>query len=146
MNKIWPWVGIPFGIGVLLLLMVVWTSGSSGDRSKNIDKKIGRGPAAKLGDTVTIRFILATEDGTFDSGKQGPPEKLVLEKNNRGKSEVDNRMNDFFVDGIIGMKEGGVRRLVFSLEAIAGKKVQLPPGQQDAERSVEIELLKVESH
>ncbi len=132
MSKIWPWVGIPLGIGVLLLLLVFWTSEGAGDRSgKNNDVKIGSGRMAKLGDKVAVHFTISLQNKVVaDTREQGVPEQLVLEKK-RGTTDRKDRMYNLMVDKIVGMKEGGLRRFAASPEANAG--------------IIEIELLKVES-
>lgn len=78
------------------------------------DKKLGKGPAAKNGNTVAMRYIGKLEDGkVFDSNKKGKPFTFKL-----GKGEVIKGWDI----GIAGMAAGGERRITIPSHLAYGKK------------------------
>ncbi|KAH8704888.1 hypothetical protein BGW36DRAFT_331872 [Talaromyces proteolyticus] len=78
------------------------------------DKKLGKGPAAKNGNTVAMRYIGKFEDGkVFDSNKKGKPFSFKI-----GKGEVIKGWDI----GIAGMAAGGERRIVIPPHLGYGKK------------------------
>lgn len=76
------------------------------------DRKIGCGPKAQLGDTISVRYIVMRLDGrAFDpklevSNTEGEPYKFVL--------GVDKVKNDWGMC-VVGMAVNGVRRIVIPL-------------------------------
>ena len=99
---------------------------------KVTDTKVGEGPGAKRGDTLTMQYIGRLKDGkTFD--KTLEPFTFILKEGIFIKG---------FEQGLVGMRAGGVRQLVIPPELGYGKDGvgDIPPG---AELQFEIELLKV---
>jgi peptidylprolyl isomerase len=102
---------------------------------KYIDKVIGSGRAAKVGDVVSVHYTGTFEDGTvFDSSrKRDEPYRIVL-----GKSNVIAGWHE----GIAGMKEGGKRNLIIPPDLAYGKQGRdgIPP---NATLRFEIEVVKI---
>ena len=104
-----------------------WVKTTSG--LKYLDLKVGDGKQAKLGDIVTVHFTATLKDGTkvestFDKGKA---EVFTL---GNGRPEGCN-------EGIMGMREGGKRKLIipFGFGAVPS----------NVELHFEIELRRVDS-
>jgi FKBP-type peptidyl-prolyl cis-trans isomerase len=96
------------------------------------DDKVGTGPGAKRGDTLTVNYIGRLKDGkTFD--KTTEPITFTLKEGVFIKG---------FEQGLVGMKAGGVRALVVPPVLAYGKEGvgDIPPG---AELHFEIELVKI---
>ncbi|KAF8638029.1 hypothetical protein AX16_010661 [Volvariella volvacea WC 439] len=71
---------------------------------KITDHKVGTGPAAKKGNTISVRYIGKLPNGkVFDSNTKGKPFRFKL-----GKNEVIKGWDE----GIVGMQVGGERVLV----------------------------------
>ncbi|KAL9611661.1 MAG: hypothetical protein Q9167_003690 [Letrouitia subvulpina] len=67
------------------------------------DRKLGKGPACKKGDTVGLRYIGKLQDGkVFDANKKGVPYRFKL-----GAGEVIKGWDI----GVVGMSVGGERRV-----------------------------------
>lgn len=99
------------------------------------DLKEGTGPAAKKGDRVTVHYTGKLLNGKkFDSSKdRGQPFDLTL-----GAGEVIPGWDA----GLVGMKKGGVRRLIIP-PAIAYGASGKPPIGPNQVLDFEIELLKI---
>lgn len=102
-----------------------------------VDIKMGKGPEAVDGKRVTVHYTGTLENGTkFDSSKdRGTPFPFIL-----GSGMVITGWEK----GLLGMKEGGVRKLVIPPSLAYGEKSVggvIPP---NSTLVFEIELLKVE--
>lgn len=109
-----------------------WADGPGG--MKVWDSTVGTGPAAKHLDTVQIHYTGWTKDGKiFDSSVQrGSPATFPLGRLIKGWQE-----------GIPGMKEGGVRRLLIPYAwayGINGSPPRIPP---KADLVFEVKLISV---
>lgn len=93
------------------------------------------GEVARVGDTIQVRYTGMLEDGTvFDSTGDGEPAKFLL--------SVD-QLIEGWVQGIPGMREGEVRKLIIPPElgyGELGSGDRIPP---DATLTFEIELVEV---
>ncbi|MSU78057.1 MAG: FKBP-type peptidyl-prolyl cis-trans isomerase [Gemmataceae bacterium] len=103
---------------------------------KYIDLKVGDGTAATPGDTVTVHYTGILKDGKkFDSSLDRDEPftfKLGARKVIKGWDE-----------GVAGMKEGGVRKLIIPHElayGIGGSHPKIPPR---AELTFDVELISV---
>jgi FKBP-type peptidyl-prolyl cis-trans isomerase len=97
---------------------------------------LGNGPEAKMGDLVSIDYTGTLTDGTvFDSSRpKGKPFQFRLGANQVIKG---------FERGIVGMKQGGVRRLTIPPDLGYGKKGMPPVIPPNATLVFEIELVSV---
>ena len=100
------------------------------------DLIIGTGPAAKIGDTVSVHYTGTLLDGTkFDSSRdRGEPFTFTI-----GVSSVIQGWHD----GLIGMQVGGVRKLTIPPELGYGNQAVggvIPP---NSTLVFEIELLQI---
>ncbi|GAD93617.1 FK506-binding protein 1A [Paecilomyces variotii No. 5] len=114
------------------------TTGSLGVKEvggvKIDDKKLGKGPAAKAGNTVAMRYIGKLEDGkVFDSNKKGKPFTFKL-----GKGEVIKGWDI----GIAGMAAGGERRIAIPPHLAYGKKA-LPGIPANSKLIFDVKLLEI---
>ena len=100
------------------------------------DVKVGSGPAVKAGDTVSVHYVGKLADGkTFDSSKgRGPPFELSV-----GRGMV---IKGWDV-GLVGMKVGGIRRLVIPPDEAYGKKGAPPVIPPNATLHFEVELIRI---
>jgi FKBP-type peptidyl-prolyl cis-trans isomerase len=103
-----------------------------------IDIKTGTGPAVTTGDTVEVHYVGRLEDGkTFDSSKtRGQPFAFAV-----GRGRVIKGWDA----GLVGMRAGGVRRLIIPPEEGYGEKGAgsvIPP---NAKLIFEIELVRIQS-
>lgn len=98
------------------------------------DKKLGKGPVAKSGNTVSLRYIGKLEDGkVFDANKKGKPFTFKI-----GKGEVIKGWDI----GITGMAAGGERRIIIPSHLAYGKKAH--PGIPANSRLVfDVKLLEI---
>jgi peptidylprolyl isomerase len=103
---------------------------------KYVDKKVGTGKEAKKGDRVSVDYAGYFKDGTvFDSSmNHGKPYQLTL-----GAGMVIKGWDE----GIVGMKEGGKRKLIIPYELAYGEMGGrgIPPR---SELTFDLELVKVE--
>ncbi|KAJ5155160.1 FK506-binding protein 4 [Penicillium capsulatum] len=98
------------------------------------DKKLGKGAAAKSGNTVAMRYIGKLEDGkVFDSNKKGKPFSFKL-----GKGEVIKGWDI----GVAGMAPGGERRITIPANLAYGKKA-LPGIPANSKLIFDIKLLEI---
>ncbi|KAJ5168883.1 FK506-binding protein 4 [Penicillium canariense] len=98
------------------------------------DKKLGKGVAAKSGNTVAMRYIGKLEDGkVFDSNKKGKPFSFKL-----GKGEVIKGWDI----GIAGMAPGGERRITIPSHLAYGKKA-LPGIPANSKLIFDVKLLEI---
>ncbi|KAJ5387619.1 hypothetical protein N7509_010160 [Penicillium cosmopolitanum] len=98
------------------------------------DKKLGKGVAAKSGNTVAMRYIGKLEDGkVFDSNKKGKPFSFKL-----GKGEVIKGWDI----GVAGMAPGGERRITIPPQLAYGKKA-LPGIPGNSKLIFDVKLLEI---
>jgi peptidylprolyl isomerase len=102
------------------------------------DLKEGKGDAVKKGDTVEVHYTgwLAKDGKKFDSSHD---RKKTFEVKNVGSAKVIQGWNE----GLIGIKEGGKRKLIIPAKLAYGSKGAgdvIPP---DADIVFDIEVIKV---
>jgi peptidylprolyl isomerase/FKBP-type peptidyl-prolyl cis-trans isomerase FkpA len=100
------------------------------------DVKVGTGPAAKAGDTVSVHYVGTLTDGRkFDSSRdRGQPFSFAL-----GQGRV---IRGWDV-GVAGMQQGGIRKLTIPPEEGYGSRgagSAIPP---NATLLFEVELLRI---
>jgi FKBP-type peptidyl-prolyl cis-trans isomerase len=100
------------------------------------DLKVGKGPAAKKGDKVSVHYTGRLLDGTkFDSSlDRKEPFDFTI-----GEGGVIKGWDE----GVPGMKKGGKRKLVIPSEMAYGKRGSPPKIPADAPLEFEIELLEI---
>ncbi|KAJ5700915.1 hypothetical protein N7493_011961 [Penicillium malachiteum] len=98
------------------------------------DKKLGKGVAAKSGNTVAMRYIGKLENGkVFDSNKKGKPFTFKL-----GRGEVIKGWDI----GVAGMAPGAERRITIPPQLAYGKKA-LPGIPANSKLIFDIKLLEI---
>ncbi|MCJ1425156.1 peptidylprolyl isomerase fpr4 [Sticta canariensis] len=98
------------------------------------DKKLGKGPAAKKGNKVGMRYIGKLKDGkVFDANKKGSPFTFTL-----GIGEVIKGWDI----GVIGMSVGGERRITVPSSLAYGGK-SLPGIPPNSELTFDVKLLEI---
>ena len=100
------------------------------------DSKVGTGPEAKAGDTVSVHYVGTLQDGTkFDSSRdRGKPFSFAL-----GRGQVISGWDN----GVAGMQVGGVRKLTIPPEEGYGSRGAggaIPP---NATLIFEVELIGI---
>jgi peptidylprolyl isomerase len=100
------------------------------------DKKVGKGTAAKTGDTVKVHYTGTLLDGTkFDSSRdRNEPFEFKL-----GAGMVIKGWDE----GVVGMKPGGQRKLTIPADMAYGKRGSPPVIPPDAPLAFDIELLEI---
>lgn len=111
------------------------------NKTKFLELKEGQGRSPKIGDKVTVKTKVMTEDGTVleDTFKSNTPISFVLYDISDDKLQVIKGL----ADGIMTMKEGGLRKLWISPEMGFGSRSQktIPA---NSTLIVTVELLKIE--
>ncbi|KAJ5272674.1 FK506-binding protein 4 [Penicillium angulare] len=98
------------------------------------DKKLGKGVAAKSGNTIAMRYIGKLENGkVFDSNKKGKPFTFKL-----GRGEVIKGWDI----GVAGMTPGGERRITIPPQLAYGKKA-LPGIPANSKLIFDVKLLEI---
>jgi len=102
------------------------------------DVKVGTGVEAAVGDNITVHYVGTLVDGTvFDSSRErGEPITFGL---------IEGQLIQGWIDGIPGMKEGGLRKLIIPGELAYGANP--PPGSPFGANETlyfEVELIKAE--
>jgi len=115
------------------------TTGTSVTELQIIDETVGTGAAAEAGDTVTVSYVGTLTDGTvFDASANRGDEGFTF---TLGAGQVIQGWDQ----GLLGMKEGGKRRLVIPA-ALAYGEQEVGGGIIPANSTLifEVELLKVQ--
>lgn len=100
------------------------------------DVAVGKGPAAKAGDPVTVNYKGWLDDGTvFDSSFRPGREPFTF---NLGRGEVIKGWDE----GVQGMKAGGIRELIIPPDLGYGSEDQgaIPP---NSTLNFRVELIKI---
>ncbi len=135
-----PWLSV-FGVLVLAALTLSSCAPDDGVRTnpsglKYEDLETGEGAQAAVGDTVQVHYIGWLEDGTkFDSSHD--------RNQTFGFTIGRGQVIKGWEEGIVGMKEGGIRQLIIPPELAygsAGAGNVIPP---DATLTFEVQLLKI---
>lgn len=103
-----------------------------------LDEIVGTGVAAEAGDEITVNYVGALTNGqVFDaSANQGPGGfKFTL-----GVGQVIQGWDQ----GLVGMKEGGKRKLIIPASLAYGDQSPAPSIPPNSTLVFEVELLKVE--
>jgi FKBP-type peptidyl-prolyl cis-trans isomerase FkpA len=100
------------------------------------DLSCGRGTSAARGDTVTVDYVGSLRDGTVVDSSRGRREPFTFPL---GAGQVIAGWEE----GVPGMREGGVRRLVVPAELAFGASGVLDTVPAGATLVFEIELLEV---
>lgn len=109
---------------------------------KYLDTRIGRGNAPKIGNKVTLKHRISDEKGNVieDSFKEGGfPLVFTIHSINSDKLEIIPGLQE----GIMSMKEGGIRKLWITSETGFGSKARRAFSDESV-MLIEIELVKVE--
>lgn len=108
---------------------------SSGNPLIVQDKEVGTGTEAKVGDTITVHYTGTLMDGTkFDSS---------LDRNEAFTFTLGaGQVIPGWDQGLVGMKEGGVRTLFIAPELAYGSQA-VGPIPANSALSFEVQLLKV---
>lgn len=109
---------------------------SGAAKLQKTDLKVGTGKAAKTGDNVTVHYRGTLTNGTkFDASyDRGEPFSFPL-----GGGQVIQGWDE----GVVGMKEGGKRKLVIPSDMAYGDDGRPPVIPPKATLVFEVELLKV---
>lgn len=101
------------------------------------DTRVGNGPAAAIGSTITLHYEGRLADGS------------VYDSSHARAQPVTFRLGDAAVmkgwdEGLVGMREGGVRKLTVPPHLAYGERGVPPVIPRNATLTFEIELLRVE--
>ena len=120
---------------ILVALIAVGLAVTRPRHTRVIEQKIGTGPAVKPGDTVAVHYVGRLADGTpFDSSRdRGIPFEFDV-----GRGSVI----EGWEVGLVGMRAGGVRRLIIPPTEAYGEQGAgpIPP---NATLTFEVELLGI---
>ncbi len=111
-----------------------WVTLSNGLKYK--DKKVGTGPTAALGQSITVHYKGWLDNGkVFDSSRSHGPDPVSFDL-------VEGGLIKGWTDGIPGMKVGGVRELIIPAKLGYGEMEQekIPA---DSTLHFTVELIKV---
>ena len=125
------------GMLILVALIAVVIAYLRPDNTQIIDVKIGTGPPIKPGDTVMVHYIGTLTGGKiFDSSKgRGQPFDFVV-----GRGTV---IRGWDV-GLVGMRVGGVRRLIIPPQQAYGDRGVPPVIPPKATLHFEVQLLTIQ--
>lgn len=124
------------GMLVLVALVAIALAYVRSRGTQITDVKIGSGPAVKSGDTVVVHYVGRLADGkTFDSSKpRGAPFEFTV---------AGGMVIRGWDQGLIGMRKGGLRRLVIPPDEAYGEKGAPPVVPPNATLRFEVELLQI---
>jgi len=102
------------------------------------DEIVGAGATAAAGDSVTVNYVGSLADGTvFDASANHGTAGFTF---NLGAGQVIRGWDE----GIVGMKEGGKRKLVIPASLAYGNQSPAPSIPANSTLIFEVELLKVQ--
>ena len=123
------------GLLALVALIAVGLTFLRPAATRIVDIKVGTGATVKPGDTVVVHYVGKLGDGKmFDSSKSRGPFEVTGAKGMVIKG---------WDVGLVGMRGGGVRRLIIPPEEAYGEKGVPPVIPPNATLYFEVELLKV---
>lgn len=103
------------------------------------DTLIGTGAEVKAGDTVAVHYTGMLIDGTvFDTSKRGPAPQPISFAIGVGQ------VIEGWDKGIVGMKEGGTRKLSIPPEMAYGERGAAPVIPPNASLIFEVELVEIQ--
>jgi FKBP-type peptidyl-prolyl cis-trans isomerase len=107
------------------------------DQLQIVDETVGTGAAAAAGDTVTVNYVGSLTNGTvFDASANHGTTGFTF---TLGVGQVIKGWDQ----GIVGMKEGGKRKLVIPADLAYGNQSPAPSIPANSALVFEVELLKV---
>lgn len=124
------------GLLVLVALIAVGLTFLRPEETRIVDLKLGTGAPVKPGDTVVVHYVGTLKNGkTFDSSKpRGTPFDFTV-----GTGRVIKGWDL----GLIGMRAGGVRRLIIPPEDGYGQTGAPPAIPPNATLYFDLELLNI---
>lgn len=125
------------GLLILIALIAVGITASRPRTTRIIDLKVGIGPAVKAGDTLVVHYVGRLIGGqVFDSSKsRGVPFEFAV-----GRGMVIKGWDG----GLVGMRPGGVRRLIIPPEEAYGQRGAGPVIPPNATLTFEVELRNIQ--
>jgi len=107
------------------------------DQLQIVDESVGTGATAETGDTVTVNYVGSLTDGTvFDASANHGTAGFTF---NLGAGQVIKGWDQ----GIVGMKEGGKRKLVIPAALAYGEQAIGSVIPANSTLVFEVELVKV---
>jgi peptidylprolyl isomerase len=148
--KNWLWLPALVG-GVLIASILIVVLPSPGDDSKDkdvvkkdsgleyIDLKLGAGTEAKKGNKVAVQYVgtLKANGTEFDSSRKHGGEPFVFELG-------AGRVIKGWEEGVLGMREGGKRKLIIPANLAYGNKPMGDMIPANSDLVFEVDLEKVE--
>ena len=115
------------------------------DAFKAEDLREGDGATAKWNDTVEVRYSGALQDGSqkFDSDKDFDALPVVFQIGGPPPNPQSPPIPRGWEGGVVGMKEGGKRKLTIPAELGYGTQGNPPRIPPDANLVVDVELVKI---
>ena len=102
------------------------------------DLTVGKGPAVKNGDTISVHYVGSLQDGTkFDASRDHGNQPFTL--------SIPGRVIDGWNKGIPGMRVGGKRKLTIPPQMGYGPRGSPPRIPPNATLVFEIELMEIKS-
>ena len=135
-----PWVRRPTFLMLALFFFTGCSTESTKPKSAGLtitDLKEGSGRQTKLGDMLSVHYTGSLSDGpVFDSSvPRGQPFEFRL-----GAGQVIRGWEE----GLVGMKEGGKRKLIIPYQLAYGERGRPPKIPPKAELTFEVELLRIQ--
>ena len=104
------------------------------------DEVVGTGAEAKAGDSITVNYVGSLTNGTVFDASASHPETVNGFAFTLGARQVIQGWDQ----GIVGMKEGGKRKLVIPASLAYGSQSPAPSIPANSTLVFEVELLKVQ--